>query len=78
MENPITKFLSSISLEIYLSHMVIYRVIEKTGLNHLFASDILSYIVTSIGTIAGTIVFSVVAKKGLSIFDRLRRQIKNI
>lgn len=64
--NPFTKFLSGISLEIYLSHMVVFRIIEKLGMTKLFASDLLSYIVTSIGTIAGTIVFSMVVQKLLA------------
>lgn len=63
--NPFTKFLSGISLEIYLSHMVAFRIIEKLGMTKLFASDLLSYIVTSVGTIVGTIVFALVAKKFL-------------
>lgn len=32
LENRVTKFVSGISMEIYLSHMVVFRVIEKTGL----------------------------------------------
>lgn len=34
--NPVAKFLGSISFEIYLCHMVIYRVLEKLHLVHLF------------------------------------------
>lgn len=61
--NPFTKFLSGISMEIYLSHMVIFRVIEKLGMTKLFASDLLSYIITAIGTITGTVVFALAVKK---------------
>ncbi len=56
--NPITRFLSGISMEIYLSHMVIYRVIEKIGLMKMFGSGELAYIVTSFGTVTGTIMFA--------------------
>lgn len=70
LSNPFTKFLSGISLEIYLSHMVIFRVIEKLGMTKLFASDLLSYIVTSVGTIVGTIVFSMAAKKFLEYLTK--------
>lgn len=63
--NPFTKFLSSISMEVYLSHMVIFRVIEKLGMTKLFASNLLSYIITSAGTIAGSILFSVITQKTL-------------
>lgn len=69
--NPFTKFLSGISLEIYLSHMVVFRIIEKLGMTKLFVSDLLSYIMTSIGTITGTIVFALVLKKALEYLTKL-------
>lgn len=31
LENKVTKFISGISMEIYLSHMVIFRLVEKRG-----------------------------------------------
>lgn len=58
-----TKFVSGISMEIYLSHMVMFRVVEKTGLNRIFGNGTLQYIVTSVFVLAATIVFSVVMKK---------------
>ena len=38
--NPVAKFLGGISFEIYLCHMVIYRVLEKLHLVHLFGNKI--------------------------------------
>lgn len=70
LSNPFTKFLSSISMEVYLSHMVIFRVLEKLGMTKLFASDLLSYVVTSVATMAGAVVFSVVAKKLLACITK--------
>lgn len=61
-ENKLIKKLSSISFEIYLCHMVIYRVLEKFHLIHIFENDLLSYIFTSIGVICGSVIFSVCAK----------------
>mgnify|MGYP001196719619 CR=1 FL=1 len=60
--NPITKFLSGISMEIYLCHMVVYRVIEKLRLTHMFASDVISYIIAAIGTIIGAVFFAKVTQ----------------
>lgn len=60
--NPVAKFLGGISFEIYLCHMVIYRVLEKLHLIHIFENDLLSYIFTSIGVICGSVIFSVCAK----------------
>lgn len=65
--NPVTKFLSGISMEIYLSHMVIFRIIEKLGMTKLFASDLLSYMLAAAGTIVGTVVFSITVRKILAV-----------
>ncbi len=65
LKNPVTKFLGSISMEIYLCHMVSFRLLEKLGMTHLFASDTLSYAVTAVGTIVGAVCFSVIAAKGI-------------
>ena len=50
-------------MEIYLSHMVIFRVVEKLKLNQILGSGWLQYVFTSGLVIAGAIVFSVVAQK---------------
>ena len=60
--NPVAKFLGGISFEIYLCHMVIYRVLEKLHLVHLFENGLLAYIFTSVAVICGAVVFSVCAK----------------
>jgi len=70
--NPITRFLSGISMEIYLSHMVIYRVMEKIGVTHYFGDGIMSYMITSLGTLGGVIVFAMVVHKGLEKLSKLR------
>ena len=60
--NPVAKFLGGISFEIYLCHMVIYRVLEKLHLVHLFKNGLLAYTFTAIAVICGSVVFSVCAK----------------
>lgn len=60
--NPVAKFLGGISFEIYLCHMVIYRVIEKLHIIHLFRNGLLAYIFTAVAVICGSVVFSVCAK----------------
>jgi hypothetical protein len=42
--------------------MVIYRVLEKLRLVHLFGNGLLAYIFTAIAVICGSVVFSVCAK----------------
>lgn len=66
--NTVTSFISSISMEIYLSHMIVFRIIEKMGLTYFFESDLLNYVFTVVITIAGSIVFSVIVKR---ILDRI-------
>ena len=56
-------------MEIYLSHMVMFRVVEKTGLNQMFGNGVLQYIVTVMLVLAATIVFSVVMKKVIDISE---------
>lgn len=64
--NPVTNLISGISFEIYLCHMVIYRVIEKLQLTHLVANDVVSYIITCIGVIIGSVIFALVAQWGIN------------
>lgn len=63
LENRITKFVSSISMEIYLSHMVIFRVIERLGLNRMIGNSWLQYAVTVVFVLVGASVFAVVIQK---------------
>ncbi len=74
LNNKIVKYLSTISMEIYLAHMVIYRVVEKIHLeNYIQQNDIL-YIVTALLTIVGVICFAHVMKFYIvnKIIDRIQ------
>ena len=76
--NPVAKFLGGISFEIYLCHMVIYRVLEKLHLVHLFGNGLLAYIFTAVAVICGSVVFSVCVKWFLNkietfLKERVRR-----
>lgn len=66
LENRVTKFFSGISMEIYLSHMVIFRVVEKLKLNRIMGNGWLQYAVTSVLVIAGATVFAVAMQKIIS------------
>lgn len=69
--NPVAKFLGGICFEIYLCHMVIYRVLEKLHLTHLFGNGLLAYIFTAVAVICGSVVFSVCAKWFLNKIETL-------
>lgn len=63
LENRVTKFFSGISMEIYLSHMLIFRIVEKLGINRILGNGWLQYIVTVVVVIAGATMFAVVMQK---------------
>lgn len=63
LQNRITEFLSGISMEIYLSHMVIFRAIEKMNLNQMIGVDWIQYIVIVVLVLGGTILFAAVMQK---------------
>ena len=75
LDNRVTKFLSSISMEIYLCHMLFFKALQKVKLTHLFGSDVASYIVTSFMVIALAVAFSFLAKKAFAfISQRLKKR----
>lgn len=63
-------------MEIYLSHMVIFRVVEKLGLNQIIGNGWIQYIVTVVIVLLGAILFSVVVKRLIRLaekkFDEMR------
>ena len=71
MENKITRFISGISLEIYLSHMVIFRVVEKVGLHRLIGDGWLQYGLIVAVVLVGTVIFAVVMQKILENLNHL-------
>ena len=76
--NPVAKFLGGISFEIYLCHMVIYRVLEKLHLVNLFENGLLAYIFTAVAVICGSVVFSICAKWFLNKIETfLKERVNN-
>lgn len=70
LENKITNFISSISMEIYLSHMVIFRVVQKLGMNQIVGNGWIQYFVTVVIVLLGTIFFAAVIKKLLGLAEK--------
>lgn len=69
--NHVTKKLSELSMEIYLSHMMVVSVLKKLKLTHLTPWDGMNYALSVVMTLAGAIVFSIVLKKLLELSGRL-------
>lgn len=71
MSNPVTKKLGSISMEIYLCHMMVYRVLEKLKLHHIFGPSLLSYVVTAVVTLVGAVALSMIVNQLLAAMGGL-------
>ncbi len=73
LNNRMAKYLSGISMEIYLAHMVIFRIVEKAHLENFIHQCDLLYIVTSLLTICGVVCFAHIMK--YYIFDRIESRL---
>lgn len=62
LNNRVTLYLSGISMEIYLCHMVMYRVVEKVHVDRFITENNANYVVTFALTLAGAIIFSHITK----------------
>ena len=61
--------ISKVSLEFYLSHMLVFRIIEKFGLNTLWGNGWLQFIITVLMVFVGTMAFSLCSN---AIIDKLQ------
>jgi len=65
-------FVSNVSMEIYLSHMLIFRIFEKLNLNIVLGNGPIQYCVTVLSVLLCTIAFAFVAHKTIDyIISRL-------
>lgn len=62
LSNKVVKYLSGISMEIYLCHMVMFRIVECLGLSNLTLNTSLNYVLAVVITIVLAIIFSHVTK----------------
>lgn len=56
-------------MEIYLSHMVLFRVIEQLGLNTQLGNGWLQYLITVVLVLTATVIFSVVMKRVIYVAE---------
>ncbi len=66
---PLIK-LGGISFEIYLCHMVVYRIVEKLHLTNVLTNPVLNYLSIIVIVLLGAIVFALVCKKLLDVIIR--------
>lgn len=63
LNNKATKFVGGLSFEIYLCHMVIYRVVEKLHLIRPVGDEVLNYFIVVILVFAGAMAFAFVGQQ---------------
>lgn len=63
LRNKAMKYLSGISLELYLAQMVIFRVVEKAKCLYLFGREWISFLAVWIAVVVGLTVFIEVWKR---------------
>lgn len=76
LNNPVTKFLASLSMEIYLTHMVIFRVTENLHLNYIFGIGWISYIFTVVMVLISATIFALAAKWFLAQVGMLLQKVR--
>lgn len=63
MDNSVMSYFSRISMEMYLAHMVVFRIVEKTFGLYVFGDNVFSYICTLILTIVLLLMFIEIYKR---------------
>ena len=66
--------ISNISMEFYLSHMVVFRMIEKLHLNTLWGNGWLQYIITTLLVFVGTMAFSLCSHAAINKMQVIIKQ----
>lgn len=73
-QNRLITFWGTISMEVYLCHMFVFRLLEKVKLIHLTNNEVLNYSLTCIITLLGAFIVSSVLKKIIDIVGRKFRK----
>lgn len=69
LSNKFTKFISGISLEMYLAHMVLFRLVEKLHINQFIKNIMWSYLLTCVLVIVLLVI-------GIVLYRRIENRIK--
>ncbi len=62
-QNKAVRYIGSVSMELYLCHMLVYRVCEKAGLLHVTGYDIIDSFIMIVLVISGAIVIATMINK---------------
>ena len=64
-QNRFICFIAGISMEIYLCHMFVYRLLEKLKVLHSTGNEIVNYCIVCVATIGGAVIIAIAWKKVL-------------
>lgn len=77
LNSRVAKFISGISMEIYLCHFGIFHVLKRLHLTQLFGRGVLSYLATVLAVFAGSAVFAFCIKWGMErMFSYMKKNKK--
>lgn len=69
LHNRFAVFFSGISMEVYLSHMVAFRVVQKLHMTNKLGNGAASYFVTVFCTLVGAVAISLILKKLVEVME---------
>ena len=72
MNNKFTNYISNLSMEIYLSHMVAFRIVEKIGIMERIESPVIRYMTTYLLLVMLLVMGLTIYRKAINKLDELR------
>lgn len=73
LSNKYITFVGNVSFEMYLSHMFVFRFIQKLNLCHITKNSLADYIITCVAVVIGAACFSVAAQKYIAFLGKYKR-----
>ena len=72
MNNKFTNYISNLSMEMYLSHMVVFRIVEKIGIMERIESPVIRYMTTYLLLVMLLVMGLTIYRKAINKLDELR------
>lgn len=72
MNNKFTNYISNLSMEMYLSHMVVFRIVEKIGIMERIESPVIRYMTTYLLLVMLLVMGLTIYRKAINKLDKLR------
>lgn len=72
MNNKFTNYISNLSMEMYLSHMVVFRIVEKIGITERIESPIIRYMITYLLLVMLLVMGLTIYRKAMNKLGELR------